>query len=318
MTKISKESKIYIAGHNGMVGSSIWKTLIDNGFKNLIGISSTKMDLRNQNEVQNFISTEKPKLIIHAAGTVGGILFNKKNNLKSIFDNNLIGTNLLKASIDNSIKNFINISSSCIYPANIDRPIKENDLLSDKLEKTNEGYSLAKINTMKICEYIDIYEKDYNYKTIIPCNLFGENDNFNPETAHLIPGVISRIHFAKKNGIDQVKVWGDGTAMREFMYVGDVSRFILFMIKCDLKNLPNYLNIGYGKDFSILEYYKKISKVVGYKGSFKFDITKPVGMKKKLVDSSIANKLGWNIVTNIDEGIKITYDYFLNFYNEKV
>lgn len=318
MTKINNKSKIYIAGHNGMVGSSIWRTLKINGFKNLIGESSSNLDLRNQNEVKDFISNIKPELIIHAAGTVGGILFNINNNLLSILDNNLIGINLVKASIDNSVENFINISSSCIYPSNFNRPIKESDLLSGRLEKTNEGYAMAKINTMKICEYADKYLDNYNYKTIIPCNLYGIKDNFNQKTAHLIPGVLSRVHHAKKNKISKINIWGDGTARREFMYVDDVSNFIMFSIKNNFKNIPSSINIGYGKDFSIKEYYKKIAKIVDYKGSFGFDLTKPVGMKRKLIDSSIANNLGWKAETNINDGLRITYNYFLKQTNEKV
>lgn len=317
MTKINNKSKIYIAGHNGMVGSSIWRTLKINGFQNLIGESSSNLDLRNQNEVEEFICEVKPDLIIHAAGTVGGILFNLNNNLLSILDNNLIGINLVKASIDNSVKNFINISSSCVYPSNINRPIKESDLLSNSLEKTNEGYAMAKINTMKICEYADKYLENYNYKTLIPCNLYGIKDNFNPKTAHLIPGVLSRVHHAKKSKISKINIWGDGTARREFMYVDDVSNFIMFSIKNNLKKIPTYINIGYGEDFSILEYYKKIAKIVDYRGNFVFDLTKPVGMKRKLVDSSIANSLGWKAETNINDGLKITYNYFLKHTNEK-
>lgn len=316
MSNISKNSKIYIAGHRGMVGSACWDMLKKNGYKNLVGRSSKQLDLRNQLDLDDFISKQKPDLIINAAGKVGGILFNLNNNLNSILDNNLIGLNLIRSSISNDIKYLLNISSSCIYPNNIDRPIKEDDLLTGGIEQTNEGYALSKINVMKTCQYIDKDQNEFLYKTIIPCNLFGVNDNFDSQTSHLIPGVISRIHNAKTNGLSTVDMWGDGNARREFMFVEDLANFVLQAINKNFSKLPSFTNVGYGKDYSIKEYYIKISEVIGYKGDFKIDKSKPTGMKRKLIDSSVANQLGWKPIYTIEEGLNKTYQYYITKIND--
>ena len=315
MSDINHNSKIYIAGHNGMVGQACLQILKKNKFNNIIGQTSKQLDLRNQQDLDNFINKENPDLVINAAGRVGGILYNINNNFSSIIDNSLIGLNLIRSSLNCKVKFFLNISSSCIYPDNIDRPIKEEDLLSGGIEQTNEGYALSKISVMKACEFIDKDNRNYFYKTLIPCNLYGINDNFEPKTSHLIPGVINRIHNAKANNLTTIKMWGDGNARREFMYIEDLANFVLKAIKLNFANFPSFVNVGYGQDYSIKDYYKKISEVVNYDLNFETDESKPTGMKRKLIDSSFANNLGWSPLFSLEEGLEKTYNYFINHIN---
>tara|TARA_B100001094_G_scaffold163836_1_gene158587 strand:+ start:5988 stop:6914 length:927 start_codon:yes stop_codon:yes gene_type:complete len=299
--------KILITGSNGFVGKNILKSNILDGFETLTP-SSEELNLLDRKLIEKYLKENQPDLIIHSAGKVGGILKNVKSNYNFLLDNSLMGINLISESLNSGIQNFLNISSSCIYPKDYDVPLKEADIMNGKLEPTNEGYALAKLVALKMAEFIN-NDHDLNYKTIIPCNLYGPYDNFNLDTAHMIPAVINKIYNAKINDINSVTIWGDGKSYREFMYIGDLTNFILFSIN-NLDNLPNIVNVGTGRDYSIKEYYVKIASEIGYLGGFKFDLSKPTGMKRKLVDTSTLNNIGWKSKFSIEEGIKKTYEYY--------
>jgi len=301
-------NKVLLTGSSGFVGKNILHSGILDRF-NILNPSSEELDLLNKKEIENYLINNKPDLIIHAAGKVGGILKNVRSNYSFLIENSLIGINLISESFNQGIPNFINISSSCIYPKDYSKPIKESDLLNGKLEPTNEGYALAKITSLKMTEYINL-DFGLNYKTIIPCNLYGPLDNFDLESAHMIPAVINKVHNAKIKKNKFVKIWGDGKSLREFMFIDDLTNFIQFSIN-NLNNLPNTINVGTGVDYTIEEYYNKIASEIGYEGDFQFDLTKPSGMKRKLVDISILNSIGWKSKVSVEEGIKKTYKYYL-------
>ena len=301
--------KILITGAGGMVGQNISEKLNLSSY-DLLTPKKNELNLLNKKNLQEYLEQNKPEFIIHAAGIVGGILFNIDNQARSLHENIVISTNLLECAIANNIKKILNISSSCIYPKNIQNPIREADLLKAELEPTNEGYAIAKIAMLKLCEYYSEIQ-DISFKTIIPCNLYGKYDKFNQEYSHMIPSVIMKIHKALINNESTVSIWGDGTSRREFMYVEDLANFILFAIK-NFSKLPQNLNVGTGKDFTINEYYREIARVIGFKGEFTHDYSKPSGMKQKLVDISYLKKLGWSSTFNLNDGLKNTYEYYLN------
>ena len=300
--------KIIIFGGTGLVGSSL---RLNSFFtkQQLFCPSSKEVNATNYSEVENYISKIKPDLVINSAGLVGGILINSKNHLNFLLTNLDIGKNILVASKFNKIKKLINLGTSCMYPANIySRDITENDLLNGPLEKTNEGYALAKILVSKIAEYIS-RENDYDYKTIIPCNLYGPFDKFEIERSHLIPAIINKIHYAKINKLNNVSIWGTGKVRREFMYSKDVASFIEFSIKNWLK-IPSIINLGLGYDYSVKEYYEIVAKALNWDGSFSFDSSMPDGMKNKLMDISNLKKLNWKINYELEKGILETYEYY--------
>ena len=305
--------KILLIGSTGFVGKNIIKSGVLNDFS-VLTPSSSKLNLLDKSAVRNYIQKNSPELIIHSAGKVGGILKNINSNYNFLLDNSLMAMNLISESLNSGVSNFLNISSSCIYPKNFETPIKEKDLLSDKVEPTNEGYALAKILALKLTKFI-YQDNNLNYKTIIPCNLYGPYDNFDPLSSHMIPGVIQKIHYAKQTHQSSVEIWGDGTSKREFMYIKDFTDFIGFSVK-NLEVLPKILNVGTGKDYTIEEYYQIISKVIDYKGRFKYDLSKPSGMKRKLLDVSKAKKLGWKSKYTIQSGIQETYEYFKKNYEK--
>ncbi|MEO2050421.1 MAG: GDP-L-fucose synthase [Allomuricauda sp.] len=306
--------KILLTGSNGMVGRNILEHPFAGGHT-FITPNSRQLDLRDFNATKNFIKSANPDLIIHAAGLVGGIQANISRPIDFMVDNLDMGRNIIMAAKENNVKNLLNIASSCMYPKNGKNPLKEDDILSGLLEPTNEGYALAKIVATKLCEYIAKSIPELNYKTIIPCNLYGRHDKFSPESSHMLPAVIRKIHEAKQNNADEVVIWGDGKARREFMYAGDLADFIGFWIDhSDL--MPQNVNVGIGKDFTIEEYYKVVAKVVGYNGGFTYDLSKPAGMKQKLVDDSKIKELGWKPLTSLEEGITKTYDFFKSEYND--
>lgn len=302
--------KILITGSNGMVGRNISNFLSAGGFK-ILTPSSRELNLLNRELVDRYIKANPVDFVIHCAGVVGGIQANINNPVKFLVENTQMGINIVMSCYNGGIKNFINMGSSCMYPRYAKNPLKEDMILSGELEPTNEGYAIAKINLTKLCEYINRENGDYRYKTVIPCNLYGKYDKFDLTNGHMIPAVINKIHEAKISDKKSVNIWGDGYARREFMYAGDLADFTMYAIN-NFDKMPQNINVGLGYDYSINEYYKIISDVIGYNGIFTHDTSKPVGMKQKLIDDTELKKFGWHSKTDIKDGIKITYDYYLN------
>ena len=300
---------IYLSGSNGMVGKNIIDHVESKNYK-ILTPKKLDLDLLKYSDVEAFIKNNRPDLIIHAAGVVGGIEANINEPVKFLVENIQMGINILTASKINKVKRFINLSSSCMYPRNSEKALTEEQLLTGELEPTNEGYAIAKCAITKLCEYINKENDSLSYKSIIPCNLYGKYDNFDPSTSHMVPGVIRKIHEAKKNNLESIDIWGDGLARREFMYTADLADFIYYSIN-NYEKMPQNINVGIGLDYSINEYYKIIADVIGFKGKFKNDLSKPVGMKKKLIDIKKLSKFGWSHKTSLEMGIKKTYQYFL-------
>ena len=305
--------KILLTGGSGMVGKNILNYSKFNKLQ-IVSPSSNELDLTNYKAVDKFIKLVKPDLIIHAAGKVGGIQSNIKYPVDYLVKNLDIGRNLILAADFNNVTRFLNIASSCMYPKNAENPLKEEAILNGSLEPTNEGYALAKIVSTKLCEYISKEKSNVMYKTLIPCNLYGKYDKFDPSNSHMLPAVIRKIHLAKLNKKAEVEIWGNGKARREFMYAGDLADFV-YLASQRIDELPQNINVGIGHDYSILDYYKTVANVIGYKGQFKFDLTKPTGMKQKLIDNSRQLKFGWKSETSLKEGIKNTYSYFKKINN---
>jgi GDP-L-fucose synthase len=304
--------KILITGSSGMVGRNVINL---NKNYTLLTPSKHELNLLNYSEVFLYINREKPDCIIHAAGYVGGIQANILDPYKFIFDNSQIGLNIVNAAKDNNIKYFINLASSCMYPRNIENPLKEEYILKGELETTNEGYALAKILVTKLCSYLS--EKyGFNYITLIPCNLYGYWDKFDPIKSHMIPAIISKIHNSIINDNSIIEIWGSGKARREFMFAEDLADFIYFSIN-NIDRIPNIINVGIGTDYSIEEYYSITKKVLNAKGDFYFNTSKPEGMKQKLLDVSKQNYLGWSPNTSLEDGIKKTYEHYLKFVYNK-
>jgi len=293
-----------------MVGSNIIDHEYSTKYK-ILSPSSSDLNLLNYQNTENYIAFNKPEFVIHAAGIVGGIEANMSYPVKFLFNNMQMGLNILMASKTKKIKKFINLGSSCMYPKNVENPIPEDLILKGELEPTNEGYAIAKSASSRLCEYITREDSSYLYKTIIPCNLYGKYDNFNYDSSHMIPGVIKRIHDAKNNNSEFVDIWGDGLARREFMYAADLADFIYYAVE-NFNKMPQNINVGLGFDYKIIEYYKIIADIIGYRGKFNHDMSKPIGMKKKLIDIKKLNKFGWSHQTSLESGIKKTYDYFLD------
>jgi GDP-L-fucose synthase len=300
--------KVLICGASGMVG----KNLLDlaPSYINLLIPDYNELDLTNYNLTEKYFLKHKPDLIINSAGIVGGIQDNIARPVDFLVKNVDIGRNILMAGLNAKIKNILNLGSSCMYPRNADNPLKEDYILKGELEPTNEAYALAKIYTQRLCSYISKQHKDFNYKTAIPCNLYGKYDKFEDDKSHMIPAVIKKIHLAKNNNSSEVEIWGDGKARREFMYAEDVAS-ILWQIALKLNEMPEVMNIGLGYDYSISEYYKTIAKVIGYKGDFFYNTQKPIGMKQKLVDISLMKQFNLTHKYSLEEGIEKTYNYYL-------
>lgn len=310
-----KNKKIYVAGHNGMVGSAIMRALQKNGYENLITKSFTELDLRRQSDVEKFFQQEKPEFVIVAAAKVGGILANNTYRAEFLYDNLMIEANLIHASYLNSAEKLIFLGSSCIYPKLAPQPLKEEYLLSGYLEFTNEPYAIAKIAGIKLCEN---YFRQYgcNFISAMPTNLYGPNDNFDLQTSHVLPALIRKFHEAKTQELSSVTIWGTGKPLREFLYVDDLAEAIIFMMESiDAKNLYNlgitHLNVGSGKDISISDLANLVAQIIGFKGKIEYDLSKPDGTPRKLMDVSRINSLGWKYKTELEEGIKLTYEWFL-------
>ena len=302
--------KIYITSKNGLVGKNL---IVHNKASNyeIIATSHNELDLTDYIAVENYLVINKPDLIIHCAGLVGGIQANIKAPYDFFTENATMGINIIRAAKKIGIRKFLNLSSSCAYPRNYPSPLKEEFVLQGELEPTNEGYALAKLAILRMCEYLSTQSNgNYQYKTLIPCNLYGKYDKFSPKNSHMIPAVIRKIHEAKVANRDSVDLWGDGLSRREFMYAEDFADAVYFAID-NFDRIPPKVNIGLGYDYSVEEYYKAIAEVIGWQGSFVKDPTKPSGMKQKLVDNTLIKSLGWEAKHSLKDGIAKTYHYFL-------
>ena len=304
---MNKKEKIYIAGHKGMVGSAVWRALEKRGYTNLVGVSSKKLNLRNQQAVLDFYKEEKPSVVIDAAAKVGGILANNDYPYDFLMQNMQIQNNLIDGALNSGIEKFIFLGSSCIYPKFAPQPLKEEYLLTDPLEPTNEWYAIAKISGVKACQAIrNQYGKDF--VSLMPTNLYGYFDNFDLQSSHVLPAMLRKFHEAKINGNTPVKLWGSGTPMREFLFVDDMAEAVVFALE---NKLPEYLyNIGSGKDISIKQLAETIQNVVGHKGDIIWDNSKPDGTPRKLLDVSKMKAFGWHYSTNLKEGVEKTYQWF--------
>ena len=311
---INKYSKIYVAGHKGLVGSAIVRNLISQGYKNIIFRSKKQLDLKNQKKVLNFIKREKPDFIFIAAAKVGGIYSNNKYKAEFIFDNILIQSNLIHSAYLNGIKDLIFLGSSCVYPRACKQPIKETYLLNGELEKTNDAYAIAKIAGIKMCESYNLQYKT-NYKCLMPTNTFGPNDNYDLLNSHFFPALIRKIHKLKISKKKELILWGNGKAKRELIFVDDLADACVFFMKKKIKE--TLINIGTGKDYFIFEYAKKMLNLIipEKKISIRYDKSKPNGTPRKVLDVSLAKKYGWKPRTKMDEAIRITYQNFIKNYN---
>ncbi len=308
---MQKNSKIFVAGHRGLVGSAIKKKLEDKGYSNLILRTHNELDLTNSNAVKLFFEEEKPEYVILSAAKVGGINGNNRFPVEFFTENMKIQLNVIENAYRNNVKKLLFLGSSCIYPKNAPQPMKEEYLLSSELEKTNEMYALAKISGLKLC---NAYNREYgtNYISVMPCNLYGLNDNYDKENAHVLPMLIRRFHEAKEAGLKEVTVWGTGKPLREFMYAGDLADAVVYLMENkSAEDIGEFINIGTGKEVTILELANMIKEIVGFEGKLVFDNTKPDGTMRKLMDVSRINALGWQAKTSLKEGIKTVYQDFL-------
>jgi len=309
--------KIYIAGHRGLVGSAIVRQLEQRGFVNLIMRTHKELDLTSQAQVQNFFKQEKLDYVILAAAQVGGIYANNTYPADFIYQNIMIEANVINSAYENKVKRLLFLGSTCIYPKAVEQPMREDALLTDVLEPTNEPYALAKIAGIKLCES---YNRQHgtDFRSVMPTNLYGINDNFHSENSHVIPALMSRFHEAKINNDAEVVVWGSGKAMREFLYVDDMAEASLFVLELDehtykdnTQPMLSHINVGTGKDTTIREMAEIMKWVVGYQGKLTFDITKPDGSPRKLIDVSRLSNMGWKYSIDLENGLKKTYNFYL-------
>ena len=303
------KKKIFVTGHKGLVGSSIVRILNKNNKYRILTREREKLDLLNQNEVRKFFRNNKPDIVIHAAGKVGGILHNSTYPAEFIFQNSQMALNIINCSYSYKIKKLINLGSACIYPKFAKQPIKESYLLDGKLESSNEAYAIAKILSLKMTEY---YKKQYksNFISLQPTNLYGTNDNFNIKSGHVIPALINKFHEAKIKNSKSVEVWGSGKAKREFLFVDDLARSIEFLINKKIKH--NIINVGSGEEITIKNLSKLIASIVGFKGKINFNKKYPDGTPRKIVDTTILKKMGWKYQTKLKEGISKVYQSYKN------
>lgn len=302
-----KTSKIYVAGHKGMVGSAIVRLLLKQGYKNLITRDFEDLDLTRQIEVEEFFMNEKPEYVFLAAAKVGGIIANSTQPAEFLYDNLMIETNVIHSAYKNNVKKLLFLGSSCIYPKFAPQPLREEYLLTDVLEETNEAYAIAKISGIELCKF---YREQYgcDFISVMPTNLYGLNDNFNLRTSHVLPALIRKFHRAKENNESSVIIWGTGNPMREFLFVDDLADACVFLMLN--YSGSQHLNIGTGKDVSIKELAEIIKRVVGYKGGIEHDLSKPDGTPRKLLDVSKIRNLGWTHQVELLKGIKLTYEWF--------
>ena len=306
---MKNNSKIYVAGHRGMVSSAIVRELKRQGYTNIITRTHSELDLRRQNEVENFFMVEKPEYVFLGAAKVGGIVANQNALADFMYDNMLIEMNVINSAWKNGCKKLEFLGSSCIYPRMASQPMKESCLLTSELEKTNEAYALAKISGLKYCEYLN-RQYGTDYISVMPTNLYGPNDNYHPEHSHVIPALIRRFHEAKENNLPYVVCWGDGSPLREFLYVDDLADLCVFLMNNYSGN--ETVNAGTGKELSIKGLTELIADVIGYTGEIRWDDKYPNGTPRKLLDVSKAEKLGWRYKTELRDGIALAYKDFLD------
>lgn len=301
-------SKIYVAGHRGMVGSAIVRELQKQGYHNIITRTHAELDLINQAAVQAFFEQEKPEYVFLAAAKVGGIVANQNALADFMYENMMLEMNVIHAAWQNGCKKLLFLGSSCIYPRLAQQPMRENCLLTGALEKTNEAYALAKISGLKYCEFLN-RQYGTDYISVMPTNLYGPNDNYHPEHSHVLPALIRRFHEAKESGVKTVTCWGDGSPLREFLYVDDLANLCVFLMNNYSGN--ETVNAGTGKELTIRELTELVAKVVGYEGRIEWDTTRPNGTPRKLLDVSKAQALGWRYTTELEDGIRLAYKDFL-------
>ena len=318
---MNPDSKIYVAGHRGMVGSAIVRILKGQGFNNLVLLPRNVLDLTNQKDVDVFFREETPNIVFMAAAKVGGIYSNNSYPAEFIYENMMVQCNVINAAFNNNVKKLLFLGSSCIYPKLAPQPMSEDDLLTGLLEPTNEAYAIAKIAGIKMCEsynrqYGDSHDLDY--RSIMPTNLYGPGDNYHPENSHVIPAMINRFHEAKINHSPIVKIWGTGTPKREFLYVEDMAKACVHIMNLDKATfqhhtgpLQNHVNVGTGDDITIKTLAETISKILDYQGKIEFDDSKPDGSPRKLLNSNKINLMGWRPVVGLEEGLKLTYEEYL-------
>lgn len=305
---MKKDSKIYVAGHSGMVGSAIVRELLKQGYSNIITRTHKELDLIRQADVETFFAEERPEYVFLAAAKVGGIIANQTALADFMYENIIMEMNVIHSAWQNGCKKLEFLGSSCIYPRMAPQPMKENYLLTSELEKTNEAYALAKISGLKYCEYLN---KQYgtDYISVMPTNLYGPNDNYHPTHSHVLPALIRRLHEAKETNLKEVVCWGDGSPLREFLYVDDLANLCVFLMNNYSGNEP--VNAGTGKEISIRELTELVARIIGYDGEILWDTSKPNGTPRKLLDVSKALDLGWKYKVELEEGIHLSYHDFL-------
>lgn len=276
----------------------------------ILAPSSSDLDLADARRVADYFTDHKPDIVVHAAGQVGGIQANMAQPVAFLERNTAMGRNIIMVAYQSGVRKFLNLASTCMYPRAAPNPLTEDMILTGELEPTNEGYALAKIMATRLCQYIRREDQSAHYKTLIPCNLFGRHDKFDPKHSHLLPAIIHKVHQAKNNGEKTVEIWGDGTARREFMYARDLADAILKAAD-DIDGIPELMNTGLGHDFAINDYYQTVADVIGWQGDFVHDLTKPVGMKQKLCSTARQSNWGWHAPTSLRDGIAHTYEFYL-------
>lgn len=306
---MEKNAKIFVAGHRGMVGSAIVRELERQGYTNIITRTHAELDLRRQDAVEAFFAEEKPEYVFLAAAKVGGIIANQNSPADFMYDNMMLEMNVIHSAWKNGCKKVEFLGSSCIYPRIVPQPIQESALLTGSLEQTNEAYALAKISGLKYCEYLN-RQYGTDYISVMPTNLYGPNDNYHPVNSHVLPALIRRFHEAKVNNLPFVTCWGDGSPLREFLYADDLANLCVFLMNHYSGN--ETVNAGTGKEVSIKELTELVAKVIGYTGEIRWDTSKPNGTPRKLLDVSKSKALGWTYQTELEEGIRLSYEDFLN------
>ena len=306
---LDKDSKIYVAGHRGLVGSAIWNNLLSRGYTNLVGRTHRELDLLDGEAVRRFFDEERPDAVVLAAAHVGGIMANSVYRADFIYQNLQIQQNVIGEAWRHGVKKLLFLGSTCIYPREAPQPITEDALLTSPLEYTNEPYAIAKIAGLKLCESLNL-QYGTDYIAVMPTNLYGPNDNYHPEHSHVLPALIRRFHEAKQAGLKEVVCWGDGSPLREFLYVDDLANLCVFLMNHYSGN--ETVNAGSGKELTIRELAELVARVVGYEGEIRWDATKPNGTPRKLLDVSKAAAMGWTYKTELEDGIRLSYQDFLN------